>query len=50
MSKDLKLAISAANKSNANVEFGKKAEALFTKMSEGINGNKDFSAIIKEVE
>ena len=28
---------------------GKKAEEMFTKMAEGINGEKDFSAIIKEI-
>ena len=30
-------------------EFGKKAEEMFTKMAEGVNADKDFSAIIKEI-
>ena len=49
MSKDLKLAITAAKESNSNVSFGKMAEQLFTKMAQGTNGNKDFSAIINEL-
>ena len=49
MSKDLKLAVNAANQVNSNIEFGKKAEQIFTKMAEGVNGEKDFSAIIKEI-
>ena len=49
MSKDLKLAITAAKKSNSSVSFGKMAEQLFTKMAQGTNGNKDFSAIINEL-
>ena len=49
MSKDLKLAVKAANQVNSNIEFGKKAEQIFTKMAEGVNGEKDFSAIIKEM-
>jgi 3-hydroxyisobutyrate dehydrogenase len=49
MSKDLKLAITAAKKSNSSVNFGKMAEQLFTKMAQGTNGNKDFSAIINEL-
>jgi 3-hydroxyisobutyrate dehydrogenase len=50
MSKDLKLAITAAKESNSSVNFGKMAEQLFTKMAQGTNGNKDFSAIIKELD
>ncbi len=50
MSKDLKLAVKAAQESNSNISFGKKAEELFTKMSEGTRGDEDFSAIIKEIE
>jgi 3-hydroxyisobutyrate dehydrogenase len=49
MSKDLKLAITAAKESNSSVNFGKMAEQLFTKMAQGNNGNKDFSAIINEL-
>ena len=49
MSKDLKLAVDAASLVNSNIEFGKKAEEIFTKMAEGVNGEKDFSAIIKEI-
>ena len=49
MSKDLKLAITAAKESNSSVNFGKMAEQLFTKMAQGTNGNKDFSAIINEL-
>ncbi len=49
MSKDLKLAVNAASQTNSNIEFGKKAEKMFTKMAEGMNGEKDFSAIIKEI-
>ena len=49
MSKDLKLAINAAKQTNSNIEFGQKAEEMFTKMAEGVNGEKDFSAIIKEI-
>jgi len=49
MSKDLKLAVNAASQSSSKIEFGKKAEEMFTKMAEGINGEKDFSAIIKEI-
>ena len=49
MSKDLKLAVNAANQTNSNIAFGKKAEEMFTKMAEGINGEKDFSAIINEI-
>ena len=49
MSKDLKLAITAAKESNSSVNFGKMAEQLFTKMAQGTNGNKDFSAIINEI-
>ena len=49
MSKDLKLAVNAASQTNSNITFGKKAEEMFTKMAEGINGEKDFSAIIKEI-
>ena len=40
MSKDLKLAVNAANK-QINIAFAK-AEEMFTKMAEGINGEKDF--------
>ena len=50
MSKDLKLAVNAAEETNSNIIFGKKSEELFTKMAEGMNGEKDFSAIIKEIE
>ena len=50
MSKDLKLAVNAAKNSNSSVRFGKMAEQLYTKMAQGTNGNKDFSAIIKELE
>ena len=49
MSKDLKLALTAAKESKSTVNFGKMAEQLYTKMAEGINGDKDFSAIIKEL-
>ena len=49
MSKDLKLAVNAANQTNSNIKFGKKAEKMFTKMAEGVNAEKDFSAIIKEI-
>ncbi len=49
MSKDLKLAVDAASLVNSNIEFGKKAEEIFTKMAESVNGEKDFSAIIKEI-
>ena len=49
MSKDLKLAINAANDSGSNVSFGKMAEQLFSQMADGINGKKDFSAIINEI-
>ena len=49
MSKDLKLAVTAAKESNSSVNFGKMAEQLFTKMAQGTNGNKDFSAIINEL-
>ena len=49
MSKDLKLAVNAGNQTNSNIAFGKKAEEMFTKMAEGINGEKDFSAIINEI-
>jgi len=49
MSKDLKLAITAAKESNSSVNLGKMAEQLFTKMAQGNNGNKDFSAIINEL-
>ena len=49
MSKDLKLAVNAANQTNSNIKFGKKAEEMFTKMAEGVNAEKDFSAIIKEI-
>ena len=49
MSKDLKLAITAAKESNSSVNFGKMAEQLFTKMAQGTNGYKDFSAIINEL-
>lgn len=49
MSKDLKLAINAANISDSHVYFGKIAEELFSDMAEGINGDKDFSAIINEI-
>jgi 3-hydroxyisobutyrate dehydrogenase len=49
MSKDLKLAINAAKQSNSSVNFGQLAEQLFSKMAMGINGEKDFSAIIKEI-
>ena len=50
MSKDLKLAINAAKKSKSNVNFGQMAEQLFSKMANGTNGSKDFSAIINEIE
>jgi 3-hydroxyisobutyrate dehydrogenase len=46
MSKDLKIAVNAAKDSKSNIKFGEMAEKLYTKMAEGINGNKDFSAII----
>ena len=49
MAKDLKLAINAAKESNSSVNFGQLAEQLFSKMAKGINGKKDFSAIIKEI-
>jgi len=49
MSKDLKIAINAAKKSNSNVNFGQMAEQIFTKMANGVNGSKDFSAIINEI-
>ena len=49
MSKDLKLAVNAAKQANSKIEFGQKAEEIFTKMAEGVNGEKDFSAIIKEI-
>ena len=49
MSKDLKLAINAAEGSNSNINFGKKSAQLFAKMAEGVNGEKDFSAIIEEI-
>jgi 3-hydroxyisobutyrate dehydrogenase len=50
MSKDLKLAVNAAEESSSNIIFGRKSEELFTKMAQGMNGEKDFSAIIKEIE
>ena len=50
MSKDLKLAVTAAKSSNSSVNFGQMAEQLYTKMAQGTNGNKDFSAIIKELD
>ena len=46
MSKDLKIAVNAAKNSKSNIKFGEMAEKLYTKMARGINGNKDFSAII----
>jgi len=49
MSKDLKLAMNAAKVSNSSINFGKMAELLFSKMAKGINGGKDFSAIINEI-
>lgn len=49
MSKDLKLAIKAAEESNSNINLGKKSGQLFAKMAEGVNGEKDFSAIIEEI-
>ena len=50
MSKDLKLAITAADNSNSNANFGKMAEKLYSKMAVGKNGHKDFSAIINEIK
>ena len=49
MSKDLKLAINAAKNSHSSVNFGQMAEEIYTKMAQGVNGDKDFSAIIKEL-
>ena len=49
MSKDLKLAVNAAIESNSSIDFGRRAEQLFSEMSKGINGDKDFSAIINEM-
>jgi len=49
MAKDLNLAVDAAKTSNSTINFGKKAKELFTKMAEGNNGDKDFSAIIEEI-
>lgn len=49
MSKDLKLAINAAKNSGSIVKFGEQAEQLYLKMSQGDNGNRDFSYIIEEI-
>jgi 3-hydroxyisobutyrate dehydrogenase len=50
MAKDLEIAMNAAKKSNSNVNFGEMAEQIFSKMANGDNGSKDFSAIINEIE
>jgi 3-hydroxyisobutyrate dehydrogenase len=49
MSKDLKLAINAAENCGSKVKLGEMAEKLFTLMANGENGHKDFSAIINEI-
>lgn len=49
MSKDLKLAIQAADDTSSNISFGRMSEKIFTEMAIGENGNKDFSAIIEEL-
>ena len=48
MSKDLKIAVNAGKNSNSVINFGELAEKLYTKMANGINGDKDFSGIIME--
>ena len=50
MAKDLKLAINAARDSGSKTDFGNMAESAYSKMANGENGNKDFSAIINEVK
>ena len=48
MSKDLKLAVNAANQTNSNIKFGKKQKKCLPKWLKG-KCEKDFSAIIKEI-
>lgn len=50
MSKDLKLALNAARDSKSSTKLGEMAEKLYSKMANGENKNKDFSAIIKEAK
>jgi 3-hydroxyisobutyrate dehydrogenase len=50
MSKDLKLALNAARDSKTSTKLGEMAEKLYSKMANGENKNKDFSAIIKEAK
>ena len=49
MSKDLKLALKTAQDSKSKIKFGRLAEKTFTEMANGKNGDKDFSAIIREI-
>ena len=49
MAKDLKLAINAARDSGSKTDFGNMAESVYSKMANGENGDKDFSAVINEV-
>ncbi len=49
MAKDLNLAINAASDSRSNTQFGNMAEQIYAKMANSKNGDKDFSAIINEI-
>ncbi|MGH6659893.1 MAG: NAD-binding protein, partial [Sphingomicrobium sp.] len=50
MLKDLKLAMDAADETNAFVPMGQEAEELFERYVDSGGGNTDFSGIIRMIE